>query len=452
MDEFDSLIASSVARLTENTGANRRETYQRLRARLTVELRRTNPSISDAETADAIRELDRAIARFEEKNGYRKHRHRLLLGLVAATVFTAIGVLVAFPSARDEIAWASAKFEGRLGAIMAYNRDWPHGRHSDEAAWTIVQVNNTEETLDAYLRDHPNGRFTAEAREALDSLAWRPADLSDTFVGLQSYLQRFPNGAHAAEARQRAEAMLRDEQRYFYVVEYGNAVQIEQFLANFPGHVREADARATLANLAPRDLFDLIQEGKIMAHGTGAGIESVSLTLQNTTPLWLTVLVPPGTFLVARDTSAQNMITTAAYTIRVGPQSDQALSIAAACANRPRDIPEGDDQFAIARTPPQADLARLMPALASAQAPYAVRQAAVWILSDDADYIDLGVLVQSANGYGGSRVILAPETARAMQIIDGAGIDITRRAIWRDRSEVLRQLPDGELKSWLAAR
>lgn len=39
-----------------------------------------------------------------------------------------------------------------------------------------------------------------------------------------------------------------------------------------------------------------------------------------------------------------------------------------------------------------------------------------------------------------------------MQIIDGAGIDITRRAIWRDRRELLEQLPDDELRTWLAAR
>ena len=93
-----------------------------------------------------------------------------------------------------------------------------------------------------------------------------------------------------------------------------------------------------------------------------------------------------------------------------------------------------------------------MPALADAHAPYAVRQAAVWILSDDADYGQLGILVRSTNGFGGSRVILAPEAARAMQIIDGAGINITRRAIWRDRREVLEQLPEGELKVWLAGR
>lgn len=452
MDEFDALVASSIGRLTENTEANRREAYLRLSARMATELRRLRPNATDAEIEHDLVGLDRAIARFEKNSTPRKQRPPMRLLIAAGAILAAIGVLIAFPSVRDELTWAGARFDGRLGAVMAYNRDWPHGRHADEAAWMITQVQTSEEALNGYLRDHPNGRFVAEARQRLDYLLWRPANESDTFVGLQAYLQRYPNGAHAAEARQRGEAMLRDEQRYVSAIAYGDAAQIEQFLANFPGHVREADARATLANIAPRDLFDLIQEGKIEAHGTGAGIESISLTLHNTTPYWLTVLIPAGTFMVARDASAQNMVATEAQTFRVSPQSDMEVSVDAACANRPRDIPEGDDQFVIARTPPQADLARLMPVLANAQAPYAVRQAAVWILSDDADYGDLGVLVQSVNGFGGSRVILAPETALAMQIIDGAGIDITRRAIWRDRGDVLEQLPEGALKTWLAGR
>ncbi|MBK8545741.1 MAG: hypothetical protein IPL62_20805 [Caulobacteraceae bacterium] len=473
MDEYDTLIRNAVARLTENTAETRREAYQRLRARMVIELRRLSPGATDAEIEDNLSGFDRAIVRFEQ-NGAQpsaerfsvapisvapstssgpapRQRRPIRLRVIAGVVLAGLAVLYSIPPIRDELTWAGARFDGRLGAVMDYNRDWPHGRHSDEGAWMIAQFGNAE-ALNAYLQDHPDGRFVAEARQALDTLAWRPADEGDTVLAMQAYLQRYPNGAHAEEARQRIEAARRNEQLYVAAVEYGDPARIAEFLTNFPGHVREADARTTLANLAPRDLFDLIQEGKIEAHGTGAGIESISMNLHNTTPYWLAVLVPPGTFMVAHDTSAQNMVTTETQVIRIRPQSDASVSIAAACANRPRDIPYGDDQFTIARTPPQADLARLMPALADAHAPYAVRQAAVWILSDDADYGQLGILVRSTNGFGGSRVILAPEAARAMQIIDGAGINITRRAIWRDRREVLEQLPEGELKVWLAGR
>jgi 2-methylisocitrate lyase-like PEP mutase family enzyme len=73
----------------------------------------------------------------------------------------------------------------------------------------------------------------------------------------------------------------------------------------------------------------------------------------------------------------------------------------------------------------------------------------VWIVTDNADYSDLGILVDSQSGFGGSRVINEQETARAMKICDEAGIDITRKAIWRDRQKVISGLKDAELRKWL---
>lgn len=77
------------------------------------------------------------------------------------------------------------------------------------------------------------------------------------------------------------------------------------------------------------------------------------------------------------------------------------------------------------------------------------RQAAVWIVTDNADYDDLGILVASQFGFGGSRVINEPETARAMRICCEAGIDITRKRIWNDKRTIFRGLTEGELKKWL---
>lgn len=52
--------------------------------------------------------------------------------------------------------------------------------------------------------------------------------------------------------------------------------------------------------------------------------------------------------------------------------------------------------------------------------------------------------------HGGSRVIGAVETARAVQLCAEAGIAIEARRILADRARFLPQLPDGELKTWLA--
>jgi hypothetical protein len=37
-----------------------------------------------------------------------------------------------------------------------------------------------------------------------------------------------------------------------------------------------------------------------------------------------------------------------------------------------------------------------------------------------------------------------------MKLCDQAGIDLTRKAIWRDRHRVLSGLGEGPLKAWLA--
>jgi hypothetical protein len=93
-----------------------------------------------------------------------------------------------------------------------------------------------------------------------------------------------------------------------------------------------------------------------------------------------------------------------------------------------------------------------MPVLEAERVDREVRQAAVWIVTDNADYYDLGILVVSQFGFGGSRVIREPEAAAAMRLCDRAGINLRRKAIWRDRERILSGLDEQpELKEWMAA-
>ncbi len=94
----------------------------------------------------------------------------------------------------------------------------------------------------------------------------------------------------------------------------------------------------------------------------------------------------------------------------------------------------------------------LKPVLNKAGVAFAIQQAAVMIVNDNASYSDLGLLVSPRPGgvaFGGTRMIREPETAHAMKICEEAGVDITRKRIWNDRQTILRGLADGELKKWL---
>jgi hypothetical protein len=88
-----------------------------------------------------------------------------------------------------------------------------------------------------------------------------------------------------------------------------------------------------------------------------------------------------------------------------------------------------------------------MPVLERARLDFALRQAAVWIVTVNAGYDDLGRIKFVIENF--PRVIDERAAARAMRLCDEAGIDITRKAIWKDRQQIIAGLEDSDLKAWL---
>jgi hypothetical protein len=83
--------------------------------------------------------------------------------------------------------------------------------------------------------------------------------------------------------------------------------------------------------------------------------------------------------------------------------------------------------------------------LNAAKVEFAVRQAAVWIVTDNASYADLGKLRTRAS----RRVISEDDAAQAMWHAASAGVALPGHAIWRDRADVLAGLKDARLRQWL---
>jgi hypothetical protein len=197
------------------------------------------------------------------------------------------------------------------------------------------------------------------------------------------------------------------------------------------------------------DIVDAIQTKKIEVQAEGSGIDTVSVRIRKKVTSPLTIRIPVGTFFVSGNDSAQNMVSTSESSVELSSKDWVSVSADAACANRPKDIPVEGDKFSVQKSPQQAELAKLMPVLNNAGVDTETKQAAVWIVTDDADYEDLGTLVESPTGYGGTRAINEKEAANAMRICEKAGIDITKKAIWNDRKEILKDLKDNDLKIWL---
>jgi hypothetical protein len=265
-------------------------------------------------------------------------------------------------------------------------------------------------------------------------------------------MEMYPEGRFLQEATSKQAELLVDDTAFLQAQVRGTEGAFKSFLVNFPGHKREAEARSLVEDMEGRDIVDLLREEKLEVETQGSGIESVRVKVRRLVSHPLTVRIPVGTFFVSRSRSSQNMVTTASIERTLTHDSWATLSASAACANRPRGIPGSGDSFTVQRSPQQAELAKLMPVLDQARVEFAVRQAAVWIVTDNADYSDLGSLVSrsAAQLYGGTRVILEHDAAQAMKICSDAGINVKRKAIWRNRERIAKELPDGELKRWLA--
>lgn len=380
------------------------------------------------------------------------------------TIFAILGVLVVLglslaiiPTTRDEIQWRLAAQKDQTTSYWSYMRTWPEGRHSiaakalyDERSWADARTANTVIGFEHYVQVHGDGMHFAEAKDIIDSLHWQEASTANTISSYLSYAATHPEGRFVRQAETNSSSLRNDPALYETALQIGTEASLRAFMTDYPGHRKESEAQMAIKDITEgRDIVDLLKERKIEIKTHGSGIESVSISMRRLVPYALTVRIPVGTYFVSANTSSQNMVTTAESTIHLSSEEWQDVSPEAACANRPRDTPESDDNFAIQRSPHQAELAKLMPILDKAGVNTETRQAAVWIVTDNADYDDLGILVDSQFGFGGSRVINESETVRAMRICDEAGIDITRKKIWNDKLSILSGLTDDELRNWL---
>jgi|SRR5208337_3485210 len=375
---------------------------------------------------------------------------------IAATV-VATAAILASPTIREEIGWRWASYSDRLESYSGYIVAWPNGRHSENArvlleekAWESATAQNTLASYDLYLKNLPGGKHVKDALIKKEDCTWAQTTSTNTVSGYRDYLGRNPKGRYSEHAKAKLEALLRDDSPFQTAERQGTREAMEQFLTQFPGHIREKDARSAIKNLEGRNITELIADKKIEVKAGGSGIQGVSLSIHRLVNSPIKVIIPVGTFFVAGKGSVQNMVTRQENNVILLNDSWYHLNISAACANRPRAIPQGGDSFSVQLSPQSKDLERLMPELLKARATFAVEQAAIWIVTDNANYSELGTLVsRSQFQVTGSRVINEIDVARAMKICDSAGINIIRKAIWRDRYLVMGGVQDETLKSWI---
>lgn len=349
----------------------------------------------------------------------------------------------------DDLHWEQAREIDTIQSLRNYLTLHRDGAHEAEAfdridllAWEDVRQSRDVGALAAFVESSPSSAYIEEARVLLDEVRWDGALDANTVRAYQEYLRLPGPGRFDGQARRGIASVRRSDKPFNAALREGTKEALYRFLADYPGHRRTAEARAAIRDLVGVNIFTLLSQGRIEARVDGVDITEVEVELRRRVPNPVTVKIPPGTFFVARG-SFQNMVATSAEEVTLKDGKWTSVSVSAACANRTRAIPRPGNGFSIERSPYQAELLRVIPRLREEE--YDVQQAAIWIITDNATHADLGTLTF----VGGGRVIGYDDTARAMMIIDRAGIDITSKAIWNDRAMVRSNSGDAEFRRWL---
>ncbi|RMG92418.1 MAG: hypothetical protein D6706_16840 [Chloroflexi bacterium] len=357
----------------------------------------------------------------------------------------------------DDFDWQEATAVHTTQSYQTYLDVHPDGKYVDQALeelhWQEAVAGNVTSLYERYLRLHPDGKYVTEAESQLDALRWQQATSANTIRAYQDYMRQHPNGAHLLEAEANITALRSDPAPYEQALQKGTLMALQQFLTNYPGHEMEEEARLVLQEIKEgRDLVSLLEEKKVEIETEGNGLTSVIVRVRRLVPYQLTVRVPVGTLFVPARSGVQNMVVTSEEVAQLKDDGWTEVSVATACANMALSAPDSEDYFpVIRRSPYQPELATVLPILEEADPSYDVLQAAIWIITDNATYEELGILVSCLPFILDCdvRAIEEEEAAQALQLLAEAGIDITQKRIWADRNRILQGLPEGELKSWL---
>lgn len=328
-------------------------------------------------------------------------------------------------------------------------------RRIAERDWRIVRGRDEVELYEEFLRHHGASEYAQEARTRIETLGsemeWTATREADRISVYEGFLLRNPRSRRVQDANDRLALLNRYLDGWLGVEEAATVSAYREYLARNPGSPFASRAREAVAGMQARHLADLLMDGKVEARVVGSGIQAISVSLRRLVSYPVTAELPVGIYFVSEDPSVQNMVSTRGTSRILDTDEWVEFSVPVACANLAREVPYGQDSFSVQRSPHERTLANLMPVLESAGVGSGVRQAAVWIATDNADYAGLGILERPSpfRGMLGSRRIEEHQAALAMQLCAEAGIAVTHRAIWEDRRRILDGLADGAVKRWL---
>ncbi len=207
-------------------------------------------------------------------------------------------------------------------------------------------------------------------------------------------------------------------------------------------------------NLTAYDMLDVVAQGDTY--------NTAKITMTRTIDEDIHVVIPAGTFLAARPVGVQDMVVT--HTVEIDLTDNEPLEVIVRTASleTQASIPVPGNRFAVFDRF-SSPLTNLMAVVGDSDMEFDTIQAAVWIVTENGDWDEMGILREVDGeiiGYArevegeddedeGVRLIDEEDVIRAMIQVENAGIDIRRKHIWMDHAAILENLPPGDLLDWL---
>jgi hypothetical protein len=195
------------------------------------------------------------------------------------------------------------------------------------------------------------------------------------------------------------------------------------------------------------NFVDLIEQGTLTFQLTSGAINQLGLEMQNTSDSPVQAAIPAGTFFVNDDPQSQNMVVLHDASLSIPANGRAEVLLGVACANLHRSEPTRENTFTIQGEPEPYSLKDVVDSLNAAGVDYPVQQAAVWIVTDNATYDELGVLVKDSRF--GAPVIDETDAVRAMQLVAETGLSVHRYAIWQELEQLSGKVSNPDLAAWL---
>lgn len=368
----------------------------------------------------------------------------------ALVALAAVAAVV--PAAREAVHWRWAEARNTTASWDGYVSQWERGvrgsqavaRH-DELRWNEVRAIGRPDDLEAYADTARLPTHVAEARSLADEARYEAAKRRATIRSLQAYIDRYPEGHHATAAREWQARMRTDEAYYRNALERSlssvNAKPLEEFLVEFPGHVKADQARLLAPDLAGRDLADLLREKKVVVTLGTPGAGQLMLSLRRTTAHPLHVKVPAGTGAVRRDGGVPAWVLLAPVSRVLDSAREQSLSTLAVMTQPDGWQRAGGLQL---RAPSDPKLGELLDPQKTRLPPAALR-AAVRVVVANATLAEVESLARATREGVASPLDLAD----ALRVLHERGFDLRSRAIWRDRRTLIQRLPQGRTREWM---